>query len=500
MGSSLGEGKFLRGIARGWLVNFGYLLFECARHIILTLERATLLPQGLPIHLANESLSVQNQPPLGTAIGVSYLNLIIPLLSTISTAFFFSAAAVYLIPATASPAAARRIEKIAIALPVVVFSLMLFGMIFELTEVLWISIFISVLSNAYTLVILGRALSRLTRGTLKNKPLLAAAIKWPLFLYALLQLAYFVDWRPVVDAPRGHDVGLASALGFSLAFLFKFLHLGAVISGYTGIRMANLRDLENERALIGQQRRFISRMAHEMVTPAAELHMHFNMFMVALKTGQPTVQEAAAISDVVNRLLAIVRGAHSLVELEEGRMEALIKGSIRDVPIERAMKVNLNSIMHSSLMAVRATFDDQDFAEKISVETQYAAEPEVIGYRFLLMQAIINIIKNSFEALPRGGKMRLTTKRLRNRSTRITEHVVVSIYDNGPGIAKTVIDMVMIDGFSTKGLGSERGHGLAIAKQVIEIHGGEIEVSADDTAGGTLITVKLPVSGVTKEL
>ncbi len=99
-----------------------------------------------------------------------------------------------------------------------------------------------------------------------------------------------------------------------------------------------------------------------------------------------------------------------------------------------------------------------------------------------LRQALINILRNSFDAMPQGGQIRLSTRKLK-------DDVEITIEDTGTGIPKENLKRIFEPFFSTKDLGT--GLGLSIARDIIMEHGGGISCeSKKDT--GTIVKIKLP--------
>ena len=94
-----------------------------------------------------------------------------------------------------------------------------------------------------------------------------------------------------------------------------------------------------------------------------------------------------------------------------------------------------------------------------------------------------NLIKNAFDAMPNGGKLHITSRKMNNM-------VEVDFSDNGVGMSKDVLEKLWTPFFTTKAQGM--GVGLAICKRIINAHGGRIEVKS--TVGmGTTFSVILPI-------
>src|SRR5690625_3257451 len=104
--------------------------------------------------------------------------------------------------------------------------------------------------------------------------------------------------------------------------------------------------------------------------------------------------------------------------------------------------------------------------------------------RVLFRSALINLVKNSFEATE-------SDTRLEVRSARNEKMAVIEIEDNGAGISEEVREKIFVPNFSTKSSGT--GLGLAITKKIIVAHGGEITFRSE-VGSGTIFTIRLPLA------
>ena len=101
-----------------------------------------------------------------------------------------------------------------------------------------------------------------------------------------------------------------------------------------------------------------------------------------------------------------------------------------------------------------------------------------------LRQALLNLIRNAREALPKGGQVVM-------RVQCDDGQVAICIDDDGPGIPDEVRSTIFDPIYTTKQHGT--GLGLAIVKQTVEMHGGRIRVESKESEGSTF-TVDLPAS------
>jgi signal transduction histidine kinase len=110
------------------------------------------------------------------------------------------------------------------------------------------------------------------------------------------------------------------------------------------------------------------------------------------------------------------------------------------------------------------------------------ANPAMRVDRAVLMEAVRNVVQNAVEAMPNGGKLKLTT-----------EHndgfVDISLADTGHGIPAEILDRVLQLYFTTKESGT--GLGLPMALRAVDLHGGMLTVDSKVNAG-TVVKIRLP--------
>jgi signal transduction histidine kinase len=104
-------------------------------------------------------------------------------------------------------------------------------------------------------------------------------------------------------------------------------------------------------------------------------------------------------------------------------------------------------------------------------------------------QVLVNIFMNAIQAMPQGGTLTIRT------SAAAAEPgdppaVTVEIDDTGPGIPDAYLTKVFEPFFTTKTAGQGTGLGLCVARQIIQLHGGTIELG-NRTEGGARVTIVL---------
>lgn len=119
----------------------------------------------------------------------------------------------------------------------------------------------------------------------------------------------------------------------------------------------------------------------------------------------------------------------------------------------------------------------------------------VLGDAGRLQQVIWNLLSNAIKFTPRGGRVQVQLER-------INSHIEVTVRDTGPGIDEEFLPFVF-DRFRQADSSSTRGHGglglgLAIARHLIELHGGTVEAGNHADGKGAIFIVKLPVMVIRK--
>lgn len=147
--------------------------------------------------------------------------------------------------------------------------------------------------------------------------------------------------------------------------------------------------------------------------------------------------------------------------------------------------VSLPQVLDQALLFCEHVFTQR----KIRVKRNLSGPlPSVVGHKNQLTQVFINLLTNAAQASPvRSGCVDVNARPPADGSTT----VLIQVADNGQGIGVADLDKVFDPFFTTKRDGQGSGLGLAIAHDIVERHGGKLEVQS--TVGrGTVFSVVLP--------
>jgi PAS domain S-box-containing protein len=122
----------------------------------------------------------------------------------------------------------------------------------------------------------------------------------------------------------------------------------------------------------------------------------------------------------------------------------------------------------------------------IAVETEISENlPQIRADLQLLKRVLINLVTNSVQAMPNGGKLTLTGQ------TTPESQVSLSVQDTGIGIPEAIKNRIFTPLFTTKPRG--QGFGLAVCKRVMEAHGGTISFESQEGKGAKF-TIQFPAN------
>jgi two-component system NtrC family sensor kinase len=175
------------------------------------------------------------------------------------------------------------------------------------------------------------------------------------------------------------------------------------------------------------------------------------------------------------------------IERESKRCGDLVKNLLtfsRQAPSIREPN-DLNTVVHRAVLLVKHKVEMQNVE---LVETLAPDLPPVQCDANQIQQAILVLMVNASEAMPKGGRLEVTTE-----FDAAAEQGAVRVKDTGSGIPEDVLPRIFDPFFTTKEDQLRTGLGLAVAHSIVEQHAGEISVHS--TPGvGTEFRVTVPVA------
>jgi two-component system, NtrC family, nitrogen regulation sensor histidine kinase NtrY len=250
--------------------------------------------------------------------------------------------------------------------------------------------------------------------------------------------------------------------------------------GGTRRRLISLQNIETELTAqeLAAWQTVIRVMTHEVMnslTPISSLATTARGLIGGVRTRLATDDpEQAALADAGEALDILAQRSEGLLRFVENhrRLAKRMVAKIEVVPLRRVF-ARLQRLLAGELRE-----RDVELTLTVTPESlEIPVDPE------LLDQALLNLVRNSLEALrDRSGGGRISVSAYRDVDSR----VVIAVADDGPGVPQNLRQKVFVPFFTTKRQGS--GVGLTLVRQIVALHGGTIGIS--DTPGGGA-TIKL---------
>jgi signal transduction histidine kinase len=207
-------------------------------------------------------------------------------------------------------------------------------------------------------------------------------------------------------------------------------------------------------------------VAHEVNNPLTGILGFAELLMAELPEDDPRHGEAAVIRDEAVRSRSIIR---ALLEFA------------RPHPPQR-IPSDLNELARSALELIRFRASEAG----VRIVASYGDLPTIAIDSDAFRQVLLNLFNNAVDAMPFGGELRVVT---------VAEHerLGVVVADVGVGMDTSTRERIFAPFFSTRaGSAGGTGLGLSVSLQIVESHGGSIDV--ESTPGrGSVFTVWMPL-------
>ena len=208
-------------------------------------------------------------------------------------------------------------------------------------------------------------------------------------------------------------------------------------------------------------------VAHEVNNPLTGILGFSELLLAELPGDDPRHQEASIIRAEAVRARSIIR---ALLEFARPR------------PPQR-IPTDLNELARSTLELVRFRAGEAG----IWIVEEYGDLPCLEIDPDAFRQVLLNLLNNAVDAMPGGGELRVATRLVDDR-------VSMVVADSGIGMDDRTRSRIFAPFFSTRsGTGGGTGLGLSVSLQIVEGHGGSIDVESEP-GRGAVFTVWLPAS------
>jgi signal transduction histidine kinase len=204
------------------------------------------------------------------------------------------------------------------------------------------------------------------------------------------------------------------------------------------------------------RRQMTADIAHDLRNPLTVI----GGYLESLQDGKlrPTPERFATMQAEVHHLQRLVEDLRTLSLADAGEL------ALQRRPVQPG------ELLERVAAAYQPQATQQGILLKVELETgltEFFLDPE------RLEQVLGNLVSNALRYTPEGGEIRLTAKRAVGR-------LVLAVADTGSGIAPEILPHIFERSFrgDPSRSGDESGLGLAIAKSIVELHGGTLQVQS----------------------
>jgi len=226
---------------------------------------------------------------------------------------------------------------------------------------------------------------------------------------------------------------------------------------------------------------FLATLSHELRTPLNAI-MGWAQILQAMDGLDPRVQQGLdTIYDSGRAQLQMIEDLLDMNRIVSGRLRLTVQS------------VDLPYVLERAVEAVRPSMEDKGL--RFGKVIDPLAGP-IQGDPNRLQQVVWNLLSNAVKFTPKGGKIDLVLRRARS-------HVEIVVNDSGIGIRAEFLPYVFDrfrqqDSSTTRSYGG-LGIGLAIVKQLVELHGGTVRAASRGERLGATFVVALPLSAIQED-
>ncbi len=221
-------------------------------------------------------------------------------------------------------------------------------------------------------------------------------------------------------------------------------------------------NLKKERlAIIGDM---ASSIVHDLRNPMSTIKGYAQL----IATKSPNlIKPASIIANEIDRLSGM---AQELLEFSKGNNDRFALNEIE-----------CSSFFNEILEFLKGDLRDKSITldHNIGFKGKIRINPEKIR------RAVINIAKNSIEAMDPGGNLGITVSQSTNQ-----KEIIISLTDTGIGMPEEIRKSIF-EPFVTHGKKNGTGLGMAITKKIVELHNGTIQIESEE-GHGTNVTITIP--------
>ena len=305
--------------------------------------------------------------------------------------------------------------------------------------------------------------------------------------YVLQGLSQAAEFRSILAVPMLHDgkpIGAITVAGpAARPFPDKQIALLKTFADQAVIAVENVRlfteiqDKTQQLEIANRHKsEFLANMSHELRTPLNAV-IGFSEVLIEKMFGEINPKQEEYLQDILSsgkHLLSLINDILDLSKIEAGRMEL------------EAQPFDLPAALDNALTLIKERAARNSIGLEVHVDPRIG---EILADERKVKQVLLNLLSNAVKFTPEGGKIIMS-------AVMNGEAVAVSVADTGIGIAaedrETVFEEFRQVGTDYARKREGTGLGLALARRLVELHGGKLSLQSELGKGSTF-TFTIPV-------
>jgi signal transduction histidine kinase len=239
------------------------------------------------------------------------------------------------------------------------------------------------------------------------------------------------------------------------------------LASHAAIAISNAQLYEAVREANRAKSEFVSVVTHELRIPMTSIKGYTDLIGMVGSLNEQQTGFVDTIRNNVARMTTLVNDLSDVSRIETGRLSLEVED------------VNFREVVEQALEATRTQIEERKHSLQVELSDDL---PVVRGDPKRLVQILVNLISNAYKYTPEGGSISI-------RARREGSSVRCEVEDTGIGMTPEEVDKLFTkfwraaDDHVRDQPGT--GLGLNIAKNLVELHGGQIEVKSQKDTGST---------------
>jgi signal transduction histidine kinase len=272
------------------------------------------------------------------------------------------------------------------------------------------------------------------------------------------------------DTCTEHAIAIVKGLAeteMCLPYAIEKLHVSISNLNISNERLAKAKAALKQSEKLAHMGQLSAGIAHELNNPLGVITMYSNILMDEAPVNAPVRGDLQIIVEQADRCKKIVSGLLNFARKNQV--------NLTETDVVKFTQHSINGILKPDNVVI-------EFESAIS-------DPIAMLDIDQMMQVLTNLEKNAVEAMPKGGKLKISVQGNETDINFIFE-------DNGVGISKENMDKIFTPFFTTKEMGKGTGLGLPLIYGIVKMHKGQIHLKSNEDqekgVTGTTFTITLP--------